>query len=153
MLSHNEGHWCTTTNLLFWLRFIYCAIVSPSILHCFSFALTDKQKCKNHWKGVNDCNGLCLLHHANGPMHMYMITSSIIIIINAMLCHIPIQVSQDDLTLTLLYVFYGYDLSIHLMLISLSSAYNDKLVNVTVWAKTRHIRTQTEFHFITPAYS
>ena len=24
---------------------------------------------------------------------------------------------------------------------------------VTVWAKTRHVRTQTEIHFIAPAYS
>ena len=86
VLSHNEGHWHATTDLLFWLRFIHCAIVTVSILYYFSFSLTDEQKCKNHCKrDVNDCNGLYLLHHTNGQMHMCMITSSIKIIINAML--------------------------------------------------------------------
>ena len=27
------------------------------------------------------------------------------------------------------------------------------VINVTVWAKTQHVRTQTEIHFISPAYS
>ena len=29
----------------------------------------------------------------------------------------------------------------------------DSMEYVTVWAKTRHVRTQTEIHFIAPAYS
>ena len=43
--SHNAGYWCATTDMLFWLRFIHCAIVSPFIFHWFSFSLTGE------WKG------------------------------------------------------------------------------------------------------
>ena len=39
--SHNAEYRCAITDLLFGLRFTHCAMVSPFILCCFSFSLTD----------------------------------------------------------------------------------------------------------------
>ena len=38
------------------------------------------EKVRNCWWGINELYGLYLLHHANGKMHVYLITSSITII-------------------------------------------------------------------------
>ena len=38
VLSHNAEYRCANTDILFRLRFIHCVIVSPIILHCFSFS-------------------------------------------------------------------------------------------------------------------
>ena len=44
VLSQNTEYRCAYTDLLFRLRFIHCAMVSPFILHCFPFSLTGKRK-------------------------------------------------------------------------------------------------------------
>ena len=44
VFSHNTKYRCANTDLLFWLRFIHYTIVSPFILHCFSFSMTGEQK-------------------------------------------------------------------------------------------------------------
>ena len=44
VFSHNARYRCATTDLLIQLRFIHCTIVSPFILHCFSFSLTVERK-------------------------------------------------------------------------------------------------------------
>ena len=54
------------------------------------------------------CNGLYLLHHINGQMHLYMIALSIKIINKCIEhCHVPIQVSQDGFVLRLICLFLG----------------------------------------------
>ena len=75
--SYNTEYRCTNTDLLFQLRFIHCAMVSPFILHCFSFSLTGEQKVRNHWRGVNKLYILYWLRHTNDQMHMYLIASFI----------------------------------------------------------------------------
>ena len=44
VFSHNTGYQWATTDLLIWLRFIHCTIVSPFIHHCFSFSSIGQQK-------------------------------------------------------------------------------------------------------------
>ena len=51
-------------------------MVSPFILHCFSFSLTGNEKVRNRWRGVNELYGLYLLHHDSGQMHVCLIASS-----------------------------------------------------------------------------
>ena len=73
VFSHNAEYRCTTKDLLFRLRFIHCTMISPFILRCFSFSLTD------YWKGEKlqvvliKRNGLYLLCHIRGQMHVNMI--------------------------------------------------------------------------------
>ena len=62
-------------------------------------------------------NDFYLLRHANGQMHMNMMIASSVKIINKHnFCHIPIQISQDGFMLRLIYVFFGCDLPIQLLL-------------------------------------
>ena len=48
---------------------------------------------------------------------------------SAMFCHVPIQVNQDGFMLRVICMFLGCDFPIQLLLILLSSAYNDRLVD------------------------
>ena len=49
-----------------------------------------------------NCNGLYLLYHTNGQMHVYMIAPSVKIIDkHNEYCHIQIQVSQEGFILRL----------------------------------------------------
>ena len=84
------------THLLFWLRFIHCALVSPFILLCLLFSLTDERKGEKSLKGVDKLYGFYLLCHANGQMHLCLIASSVKIKIsyNVHCCLIPIQVTR-----------------------------------------------------------
>ena len=50
-----------------------------------------------------NCNGLYLLHHTNGQMHVYMIAPSVKIINkHNVYCYVRIQVSQDGFMLRLI---------------------------------------------------
>ena len=44
VFSPNTEYRCANTVLLFRLRFIHCAMVSPFIFHCFPFSLTGERK-------------------------------------------------------------------------------------------------------------
>ena len=119
----------TNTITLFQLRFIHCTVVSPFILHCLSFSLTVK------WigeKSLKDCQWIVTgyITSCKWPnAYMYMIALSVKIIQAQCFYHVLIQVSQDDLKLRLMCVFLGCDLLMQLLLKSLSSAYNDRLVD------------------------
>ena len=111
------------------LRFIHCAMVSPFILPCFPFSLIDE------WKGeklLKSCwwsmpNGLHLLHHTNGQMHVCLIASSVIIINkhNVFLCSDSSLISCWDLHIRM---FLGCNLPIQLLLKSLSSTYEQTCI-------------------------
>ena len=60
----------------------------------------------------------------------YMITSSVKIIKSLVqcFCHLPIQVSQDGLMLRLIFVFLDCHLPMQLLLKSLASEYDYRLV-------------------------
>ena len=73
VFSHNAEYQCTTTDLLFRLRFIHCTMISPFILRCFSFSLTDNWKGEKSQVVLIKCNGLYLLCHISGQMHVNMI--------------------------------------------------------------------------------
>ena len=79
-LSHNTEYWCANTDLLFRLRFIHCAMVSPFILPCLPFPVTGKWKMRNRWRGVDKLYRLYLLRHTNHQMHLCLIASSVKII-------------------------------------------------------------------------
>ena len=93
--SHNTEYWHANTNLLFWLQFIHCALVSPFILHWFPFSLIGEQKRWEIAKEVSmNCMAYtyyvtCALHHP-----LKLLTS-------AMLCLALIQVNQDGFMLWL----------------------------------------------------
>ena len=77
VFSHNTGYWCATTDLLIRLRFIHCDIVGCFILHCFSFFWLVNKRWEITKEVSINCNGLYLLFHAKGEMHVYMVTWSI----------------------------------------------------------------------------
>ena len=105
VLFHNARYQCTTTDLLIWLRFIPCNIVSPAILHCFSSFLINKWKDE---KLLKRCRWIVMaytyyitliakcmctwLHHL-----LKLLTSTMIIAII-----IQIQVSQEGFILRLI---------------------------------------------------
>ena len=68
------------TDLLFRLRFIHCAMVSPFILPCLPFSLTGEQKGEKLLKRCQWIVLFYLLHHANGQTHVCLIASSVNII-------------------------------------------------------------------------
>ena len=72
---------------------------------------------------------LYLLHHVKGQMHMCLIASFVKIInkSNALSC--TTQVNQDGFMLRLICIFLGCDLAIQLLPKSLSSPYEDRLVD------------------------
>ena len=115
--------------MLFRLRFIHYAMVSPFILYCFSFLFDWWTKMwEICWRGVDELYGL---HHANDQMHMYVIASSIeIIILSAMF--LPYTDSNQPGWLhNEIYIckFLGCDLPIKLLIKSLSSILYDRLVD------------------------
>ena len=86
--SHNREYQRANTDLLFQIRFISCAIVSPFIIHYFLFSLSSEHKGEILWKRCRWIVWLILLCHANGQKHIYLIASSIKIIYksNVLLC-------------------------------------------------------------------
>ena len=64
--SHDQGNHCTNTDLLIWLWFIYCTMVSPFILHCFSFCENVKQKDEKLLEVSVIYSSLYFLFHVNG---------------------------------------------------------------------------------------
>ena len=79
--SHFKEYQHANTNLLFRLRFIHSAMVSPFILPfaCLSLWLV-KEKVRNYRRGVDKLYDFHVLHNVNGQMHVYLIASSIKII-------------------------------------------------------------------------
>ena len=51
IFSHNTEYRFANTDLLFRLRFIHCALVSPFILPCLPFSLTGERKGEKSLKG------------------------------------------------------------------------------------------------------
>ena len=81
IFSHNTEYRLANTDLLFWLRFIHCALVNLFILPCLPFSLTGERKGeKSLWRGVDELYSFYLLRHANGQMHVCLIASSVKII-------------------------------------------------------------------------
>ena len=69
--SHNTGYQHVTTDLLIWLRFIHCIIVSfYCSLLLFLFDCWTKRWQIAKQVSMN-CNGLYLLCHAHSQMHVY----------------------------------------------------------------------------------
>ena len=127
VLSHNVRYQCTTTDLLIWLWFIPCNIVSHVILHCFSFFLTGK------WKDEK------LLKRYRWIVMAYTYYTTLMAKCMCTWLHHPLKL----LTSTMYIAMYGFksvrmvscwdlyvccDLPIQLLLKLLSSVYNDRSV-------------------------
>ena len=80
VVSHNTEYGRANTDLLFWLRFIQCAMVSPFILHCFLSLWLENEKVRNHRRGINELYDLSLLRLTNCQMYVYLIASSVKVI-------------------------------------------------------------------------
>ena len=65
---HTEYH-RANADVLFQLRFIHCAMVSPFVLASLSLWMVN-EKVRNHWRGVNEMYGIYLLCQASGQMHI-----------------------------------------------------------------------------------
>ena len=79
IFSCEAEYWYSNTDLLLWLRFIHCSMISPFILHCF-FPI-ERWKMWEITKDVSmNCNDLHSLSHAKGQMLVYVIILSIKII-------------------------------------------------------------------------
>ena len=90
-----------------------------------------KGKVRNHWRGVDELYGLYLLHRTNGQMQMYLIASSIKII-NKRNVFAMYQFKSARTVLCwdlCICMFLGCNLPIQLLLKSLSSTYNDRLID------------------------
>ena len=69
--------------------------MSPFILPCFCLSLTGQWNSEKYRIEVlMNCNGLYVLYHTNGQMHVYMIASCIEIINKHTVCRVLIQVRQ-----------------------------------------------------------
>ena len=117
IFSYNTEYRLVNTDLLFQLRFIHCAMLSPFILHCFPFSLTGDQKGeKKFWTGANEFYGLYLLRHANGQIHVCLIASSLKIINKRVAAVYQFKLARNVFMLSLICMFLGCDLPIQLLL-------------------------------------
>ena len=118
----------TLTDLLFQLRFIHCATVSPFIFYCLSFSLTGE------WKGEKLLKTEEASMNCTAYIYYVMIIAKCtctwlhhpLKLLPSMFRCVPIQVS---LMLRLICMFLGCDLPIQLLLKSLPSEYDDRLVD------------------------
>ena len=97
VFSHNAEYRCANPDLLFRLRFIHCAMVSPFIIRCFSFSLTD------YWKGEKSQKWCWLIITASSYyvtqvakcMWIWLSVSQLLKLLSAMLISLRSQVCSD----------------------------------------------------------